>query len=149
MLSRIVYRQIEYGSPEQKESIVLREEVLRKPLGLQFNPEELSVESIQIHLAGFMDNSIVAVLLLVPIQGSQQIKMRQVAVADAFQGKGIGKRLVAFSETKALEIGYTLMVLHARKTAVPFYLSMGYNVQGEIFTEVGIPHLKMIKQLQP
>jgi predicted GNAT family N-acyltransferase len=39
------------------------------------------------------------------------------------------------------------MVLHARETAVPFYLKLGYEVVGGQFEEVGIPHFKMEKKL--
>jgi predicted GNAT family N-acyltransferase len=39
------------------------------------------------------------------------------------------------------------MILHARATAVPFYLRLGYTVVGEPFEEVGIPHRGMEKAL--
>jgi predicted GNAT family N-acyltransferase len=35
--------------------------------------------------------------------------------------------------------------LHARIVAVGFYEKMGYVRQGELFTEVGIPHVLMQK----
>jgi predicted GNAT family N-acyltransferase len=37
--------------------------------------------------------------------------------------------------------------LHARENAIPFYLTLGYTLVGDWFTEVGIPHKKMIKHL--
>jgi predicted GNAT family N-acyltransferase len=39
------------------------------------------------------------------------------------------------------------MTLHARDTAVPFYLNLGYACVGEPFTEVGIGHQEMEKAL--
>jgi len=39
------------------------------------------------------------------------------------------------------------MVLHAREAAIPFYLRLGYELEGEPFTEVGIPHRRMVKLL--
>ena len=41
--------------------------------------------------------------------------------------------------------GYKKIVLSARDTAVAFYLSLGYSIEGEIFEEVGIPHQSMFK----
>jgi predicted GNAT family N-acyltransferase len=38
-------------------------------------------------------------------------------------------------------------MMHARKTAVPFYERIGYQVAGEEFLEVGIPHYEMRKLL--
>jgi predicted GNAT family N-acyltransferase len=40
------------------------------------------------------------------------------------------------------------MVLNARDTAIPFYLHLGYELVGEPFVEVGIPHRKMRKALR-
>jgi predicted GNAT family N-acyltransferase len=74
-------------------------------------------------------------------------KMRQVAVAEAVQGKGVGNTLVEASENLARLAGVNSMVLHARETAVPFYLTLGYATVGERFEEVGIPHFKMQKVL--
>jgi predicted GNAT family N-acyltransferase len=73
--------------------------------------------------------------------------MRQVAVDFEYQNLGVGKKMVQFAEAFALQKGFESMVLHARETAVPFYLSAGYTILGEPFTEVGIPHKKMIKTL--
>jgi predicted GNAT family N-acyltransferase len=39
------------------------------------------------------------------------------------------------------------MELHARATAIDFYKRLGYSVCSEEFTEVGIPHRIMRKQL--
>lgn len=39
------------------------------------------------------------------------------------------------------------MVLHARDVAKGFYRSMQYRVVGDEFTEVGIPHYHMEKEL--
>jgi len=66
--------------------------------------------------------------------------MRQVAVSDKHQGLGIGRAMVEFSERFARENGYGKISMHARDTAVGFYLRLGYEVEGEPFEEVTIPH---------
>jgi predicted GNAT family N-acyltransferase len=140
-----VCKLLEYGSPEQKESIELRDEVLRKPLGLKFSEEELK-EDEQFHFACFIDNKIKGILLLKPIADGI-IKMRQVAVSPELHGKGIGKQLVKFCEQWAIDNGYHKIELNARKTAMDFYLSLDYKTIGDEFTEVNIPHMKMYKVL--
>jgi predicted GNAT family N-acyltransferase len=55
--------------------------------------------------------------------------------------------MVQFSEKWANQNGYKIIDLHARKNVVPFYEKLGYHVEGDEFLEVGIPHLRMIKQL--
>jgi predicted GNAT family N-acyltransferase len=76
-----------------------------------------------------------------------QVKMRQVAVAATEQGRGVGSAMVAYSEEVAREKGFSTMVLHARRTAVPFYLRLGYTQEGDEFEEVTIPHYRMYKML--
>lgn len=51
------------------------------------------------------------------------------------------------AETYAKNAGYRKIVLNARKTAVGFYEKLGYERKGDMFTEVGIAHFKMLKCL--
>ena len=109
--------------------------------------EQLAAEYDQRHLvATAASGAIVGYLNLTPLD-AQTVKMRQVAVSPEAQGQGIGTALVRFSEALAAQQGFHEMVLHARETAVPFYLRLGYEQVGERFEEVGIPHFKMRKQL--
>jgi GNAT superfamily N-acetyltransferase len=142
----ILCKEIEFGSKEHRDSIRLRSTVLREPLGLQFSNEELDAEYNQIHLGAFTESGLSGILLLKPLGGSE-VKMRQVAVRPDQSRQGIGKMLVKFSEQVAQQKGFNLMTLHARETAVPFYLKMGYQTIGNVFAEVGIPHFKMEKVL--
>ena len=75
------------------------------------------------------------------------MKMRQVAVDDKHQGIGLGKKLSEAAEQYAIERGFKVMFCHARKTAAPFYQSMGYKIVGNEFVEVNIPHYVMEKEL--
>ena len=75
------------------------------------------------------------------------IKMRQVAVAEQYQSKGLGSILVKESEIFCNEKGFTKIVLNARDTAIKFYKRLDYIQEGEPFTEVGIAHLKMYKAI--
>lgn len=139
--------EIDFGTPEYDEAVRLRTDVLRKPLGLEFTPEQLAEEYDQRHLAAYNASGRLLGCLSLVVADDASWKMRQVAVAEAVQGKGVGKTLVEASEHLALLAGVNSMVLHARETAVPFYLALGYVTVGERFEEVGIPHFKMQKVL--
>lgn len=136
-----------FKSKEYEEAVALRYEVLRKPLGLTYTPEQLAEEETEWHVVAVEDGKVVGVLLLKKISDTK-LKMRQFAVADAYQGQGIGSALVAFAEDFAIENGFSTIVLNARMTAVPFYKRLGYEVEGEEFVEVGIPHLRMLKSFE-
>ncbi len=137
--------QIEFATPEYDEAVNLRMEVLRRPLGLIYTPEQLAAEWDNLHLAAF-DNSgrIVGYLNLTP-ENDTIVKMRQVAVAPSEQGKGVGTALVEDAEIRAVQLNFKEITLHARKTAVPFYLKLGYELLGNEFEEVNLPHFKMRK----
>jgi len=136
---------IEHGSGEYEETVALRDEVLRKPLGLSYDPTELAGEKESFHFALREGAELVACLVLKPLD-ERCIKMRQLAVRDNAQGKGFGRELVNYAHSLAKERGYAEIVLHARETALGFYEKLGYQVEGNPFTEVGLPHLVMRKK---
>lgn len=138
---------IEFATPLYDESVRLRDKLLRQPLNLQFSEAELSEEWQQYHLVALNEYSEVkGVLVLKPVNKSS-IKMRQVAVDESCQRSGVGALMVKASENKAKELGYKKIELSARETAVEFYKKLNYTVEGERFTEVNIPHFKMIKKI--
>jgi predicted GNAT family N-acyltransferase len=138
---------IEYGTPEYDETIALRYKVLRQPLGKEYDPLDLSKEYDQIHIGIYNREFQLTGCLVLQASDEKRIKMRQVAVDERFQKKGIGAAMVSFSEKIAREENFETMYCHARITAVPFYIKLGYEKLGDEFTEVGIPHYKMEKRL--
>ena len=135
-----------HGSIEYLRAVQLRREVLRWPLGLEFTRQELDDEHNQHHLVIVDGEHLVACLSLLPME-DRTVKMRQVAVQPSWQRRHVGQRLVEASEKFAQAAGYEKMVLHAREAAVPFYLRLGYSIDGECFEEVGIIHFAMFKTL--
>jgi predicted GNAT family N-acyltransferase len=139
-------RPVPYGSQEYDATVELRRAVLRRPLGLDFTEEQLAAEKDDVHFAFLHADEALACLVFTP-KGDGVLKMRQVAVREDLQGQGLGRQLVETSEAWARANGYKRIVLHARDTAVPFYLAQGYAIEGEPFEEVGIPHRAMFKTI--
>ncbi len=142
----IQFVDITHSIDAKSQALALRNEVLRKPLGLKFSSEDIQRESDQIQLAGMVDNEVVAILLLIPLPNNI-FKMRQVAVSPRRQNEGIGKALVKYSENFVRDKGGVTIELHARITASKFYIDLEYQTDNVIFEEVGIPHIKMWKSL--
>ncbi len=142
----MVIKEIAHNSSEYIDALHLRTEVLRKPLGLVYDKNDLKNEYDSYHLASFIENEIVGYLILKPISESE-VKMRQVAVKPTLQKQHIGKKLVQFAEDFARNKKFTIMTLHARNTAIPFYQKLEYSISGQEFLEVNIPHHKMFKNL--
>jgi GNAT superfamily N-acetyltransferase len=137
---------IEHGSPEYQLMVKLRDDILRKPLGLNFAPNELEQEKENILIGAFDDDDILGCCMLVE-ENPSTIRLRQMAVLNDLQGKGIGRALMTFAENIARDRGYKILSMHARKNATGFYEKMGYKVASDEFTEVTIPHYVMEKEL--
>lgn len=140
------FQQVPHNSQLFWKTVDLRDELLRQPLNLQFTKDELLAEGEQYHLAYTDGTDVLACLVLVP-KDNGYIKMRQVAVREALQGKGIGRELVQYSEKFACQMGFTTMECNARDVAIPFYEKLGYHKVGEPFYEVTILHYRMEKVL--
>ena len=137
---------IDHGSPQYQQMVKLRDEVLRKPLGLQFTAEELEEEKEHLLIGAYEDDKLLACCMLVE-ENSKTVRLRQMAVLKDLQGKGIGKALMLFAENLARDRGYKKITMHARQNAVGFYEKMGYIRMGEEFIEITIPHYLMEKKL--
>lgn len=137
---------IDAASPQYQAVWDLREEVLRKPIGLSLRNEDLSQDFQDTIIVAENDGTVIGCLMLQRITDNE-VKLRQMAVYDEWQGKGVGKELVIAAEQASARQGYKKIVLHARKVAVGFYKALGYQLTSGEFTEVGIPHFVMEKRL--
>ncbi|GAC1589216.1 MAG: GNAT family N-acetyltransferase [Ginsengibacter sp.] len=140
-------KQIDHGSPEYMQMVELRNEILRKPLGISFSHEELGREKDDILIGAFEEQKILGCCLLTKAD-NKTVRLRQMAVLNSVQGKGIGATMMNYAENVARDNGYTKMVMHARKSAIGFYEKLGYKQSGDEFIEITIPHVTMEKRLR-
>ena len=139
-------RIIDYGTKEYQQMVNLRMEILRKPLGLTFDAAELEKEKEDVLMGAFEDDRLLGCCLLTRMD-QHTMRLRQMAVPNSMQGKGIGRALMIFAENITRDLGYKKLCMHARKTALGFYEKLGYITTGEEFIEVTIPHYIMEKVL--
>ena len=130
-----------------KEACRLRDDILRKPLGMSLYDQNLEEEKDHIHIIGKSSNDEVLAYLQFRLLDDNTAKMQQVAVRKKNQANGIGRRLVNHSEQFIKNIGVKFIVLHAREPVIGFYEKLGYQKIGEKFLEVTIPHYKMKKSI--
>ena len=140
-------RIIDHGTKEYRQMVNLRNEILRKPLGLALLAEELEKEKDDVLMGAFEDDDRLLGCCLLTKMDPATIRLRQMAVPNNMQGKGIGRALMVFAENIARDLGYKRLTMHARKTALGFYQKLGYQVTGDEFLEVTIPHYIMEKVL--
>lgn len=72
------------------------------------------------------------------------------AVDPAHSRRGLGSLVLQRLETRAADLGATVVTLNARQEAQEFYRKHGYRVRGPAPLLFGtIPHFKMEKPLNP
>lgn len=137
---------IDYGTKEYQQMIDLRNEILRKPLGMELEGTDIEADKENILIGAFEDEKMLGCCMLVR-DGDIGVILRQMAVRNQLQGKGIGRALMEFAETIARDIGYREISMHARSSAAGFYEKMGYITTGDEFQKLSISHILMKKRI--
>lgn len=124
----------------------LRWSVLRKPWNQPEGSEKDDQEDTSIHRMAFSENGKIAGVARLQYNSKDEAQVRFMAVAEEFQGKGVGKKLISSLEEVALKAGRKRIFLQARENAVPFYKSLGYTIVEKTFLLYGdIQHFSMEK----
>jgi predicted GNAT family N-acyltransferase len=71
----------------------------------------------------------------------------RMAVRQGVRGQGIGARILEALVETARSRGDREVMLNAQSQAEPFYERFGFQREGEIFMEAGIPHIHMRRAL--
>lgn len=145
-MEQVFIEAIRAGHPRYAAVWELREQVLRQPLGMSLRNEDLSMDNDDTIVIALHQDSVIGCIML-HNAGDGVVKFRQMAVEPAWQGKGIGRLLMTGAEQEAQRQGYSSVRLHARLVAAEFYTKTGYVQVGDLFTEVTIPHVLMVKRL--
>lgn len=148
-------RRISTSDPLYLQERALREEVLLGPIGFdmaRFEAEFPGLEERFEHFVAVFDHPagprvVGCAALLRDAEHPEVARLMQMAVDLQRQGEGIGRRLVVATERRAFgELGITSLYCHAQLPAAGFYRRLGWEEDGEVFTEAGIPHKKMVVQ---
>ncbi|EOH60902.1 MULTISPECIES: GNAT family N-acetyltransferase [Enterococcus] len=141
ILSKIIY-----GSKEYDESLILRDEILRKPLGVSIFNQDYSNEIESIIIGAFEQKKLIGVGIMSSID-SKKRKLEFLCVDENIQSQGVGKQILEYLENIAVRENSKIIELDARFTAVGFYNKMGYETYGDTYLLKNAPtdHIKMIK----
>ena len=125
----------------------MRDRLLRAPLGLTWSKADLQGESEQLHFALVDESGTLIACVVVNLLDVDTAKVRQMAVDEPRRAIGAGRRLLGGVEEILREKGIRRIEMDARDTAVGFYRKLGYEIEGEEFTQVTIPHFRMTKAI--
>lgn len=138
---------IEYGTKEYKDTLELRNKVMRKPLGLDIHKEDFSWEKECVIIGAFEDENMLGVGVM--SNKDDVYKVEYVCVDSDIQSRGIGGKLLDYLEKTAAEKNGKRICLDARVSAKEFYLRHGYEAVGEVFLldYAPVEHIVMEKTL--
>ena len=148
-MENIKFQIVKYDSDLYKKSVDLRYLVLRKPLNMVFTENDAIADSKDTHIVGLHPEDpkkVISVCILVD-KGNNLIKTRQVGVAEEFQRRGIGQKMIEYAEGVAVGMGAKKIEASSRQYALSFYVRLGYKVDPVEYVEVGIPHQKVYKEM--
>lgn len=139
-------RTINHNSKEYDEMIALRVSQLLEPIGVPASFIDKESEINDFLIGAFENDEMIGCCVLTPRENSV-VQLRQMAVRSDYREKGVGASIVDFAERHARENEFTILMMHARDPVLGFYQKCGYETYDEPFTEVGMGHHKMRKQL--
>ncbi|MDP5208944.1 MULTISPECIES: GNAT family N-acetyltransferase [unclassified Microbulbifer] len=74
-------------------------------------------------------------------------KIGRLAIKKSARGLGYGAQLLETICEHARHLGHQRVYLHAQQQAQGFYSRSGFVVEGDIFSEANIPHIRMVRDL--
>lgn len=98
------------------------------------------------HLLAYLDNQPVGTARIKYLD-HQVAKLERLAVLSAVRGRGIGKKLMEKALEIAVQKNVKEVVINAQEYVKGLYQQLGFEQEGGIFEEAGIPHVKMRKRL--
>lgn len=79
--------------------------------------------------------------------GARASRLRGMAVDPRWQGRGVGARLLEAVVDRARRDGYEVLWANGRDVALGFYARHGWEVVGEGFEAIGLPHHVVVLDL--
>lgn len=137
VVSIVDYRENESSIRAVREAVFIAEQRVSRED--EFDGKDTSC----VHVLAVVDGQAVATGRLDLGSGG---KIGRVAVLPEFRRRGVGTQVMKVLEQAGIQAGLTQVWFHAQLTAVSFYESLGYTAEGEVFSEAGIQHVKMLRR---
>ena len=138
------------SSEEFRKYYNLRYAILRKPWGQPPGSERDDGEETSIHRM-IIDEKTEDALAVGKLQfnSEDEAQIRYMAVANGYQGKGLGSQIISSLEHIAKRHGNKWMIVSARENALKFYKNNGYEIVRKTHLLFGeIQHWLMQKELK-
>lgn len=124
----------------------IRKKVFVEEQGVTVSEEIDGYEAQAQHIVVYEEHlPIGAARLRVVAEGT--VKFERICILSSYRQKGIGNKLVRFLEQTAQNENLSHITLSAQLQAEKFYEKLGYQRTGGVFSEAGIKHVTMVKDI--
>jgi predicted GNAT family N-acyltransferase len=130
---------------EMQAALKLRHDVFCVEQGVPEQEELDGRDHDGIHLVAIYSGEVVATCRILLIGSTAQFS--RLAVRSSMRRRGIATELLEMADEETRALGGRRIVLHAQTYAQELYERAGYRPRGRMFTEAGIDHIAMEKQL--
>ena len=133
------------GEREMAAALELRHDVFCVEQGVPEWEELDGRDGEGIHLVAVADGQLLGTCRVLLVGNTAQFS--RLAVRASARRQGIATALLRAADEETLAAGARRLVLHAQTYARALYDNAGYRPRGRVFTEAGIEHIAMEKQL--
>lgn len=123
---------IEWNSNEYWAGIALRNQLLKATAGKEMIQSIPIEEKNDIHVVALDKDQVIGTLIISKVD-QQSAQIKQVAVNNAYQGEGVGKKLLLFAEEVVRITQFKKVFLLGRSQAWGFYVRAGYQEFGQAY----------------
>lgn len=134
-------------SAEFPDAQTIRKLVFQEEQGVDAALEFDGQDETSDHIVAYLDSQPVGTARIRYLD-RQTAKIERLAVLPIVRGKGIGKQLMEVALDIAAKKNIQEVVIHAQQYIMGLHQKLGFEPEGEIFEEAGIPHVKMRKKLR-
>ena len=124
----------------------IRIKVFQEEQGVAAELEFDGLDNIAIQLLAYLDGKAVGTARIREIN-TTTAKIERLAILPEARRKGIGKKLMQSALQVIDRQQKTTAIVHAQAYISQLYRQLGFEIVGEQFSEAGIAHVKMVKQL--
>ena len=124
----------------------IRTTVFQKEQGVSADLEFDGLDESSMHLLAYSNGEAVGTARIREIDGDT-VKIERLAVLSSARNKGIGKQLMRSALEAIAQQHKSQAIVHAQEYVADLYRQLGFEPIGERFSEAGIAHVKMVKQL--
>lgn len=131
---------------QRDDSFAVRIAVFVDEQGIPRSEELDDLDAVAVHCVAYDDGGApVAAGRLLPSDG--YAKIGRMAVLASHRGTGLGAAVLDALEREGVARGIRWFKLSAQLHARGFYDRLGYSAIGDVYDEVGIPHIAMEKHV--